>query len=122
MIDGVLNINGQPVKREQVEGYIPVEGDLPKDYARKPIKRWREMLPNGVSHMTLDIVDNGFYDNTPVYVVPANHYFMMGDNRDYSTDSRVLSQVGYIPVENIHGKVSSPPSPREWGHRGKPPA
>ena len=122
MIDGVLNINGQPVKREQVEGYIPVEGDLPKDYARKPIKRWREMLPNGVSHMTLDIVDNGFYDNTPVYVVPANHYFMMGDNRDYSTDSRVLSQVGYIPVENIHGKVSSPPSPGEWGHRGKPPA
>jgi len=47
---------------------------------------------------------------------------MMGDNRDYSTDSRVLSQVGYIPVQNIHGKVSSPPSPGEWGHRGKPPA
>jgi hypothetical protein len=45
VIDGVLNINGQPVKREQVEDYIPVEGDLPKDYARKPIKRWREMLP-----------------------------------------------------------------------------
>ena len=69
------------------------------------VKRWRETLPNGVSYTTLDLVDNGFYDNTPVYQVPAGHYFMMGDNRDNSTDSRVLSQVGYVPFENIVGKA-----------------
>jgi signal peptidase I len=121
MIDGVLNINGQAVKREQVEDYIPLEDGAPG----KPIKRWRETLPNRVSYMTLDLVENGFYDNTPVYNVPANHYFMMGDNRDNSTDSRVLSRMGYIPVENIIGKVqswSSPPSPGEWGYQNKPSA
>ena len=101
MIDGVLNINGQAVKRERVEDYIPVEEGVPG----KPIKRWRETLANGVSHMTLDLVDNGFYDNTPVYHVPAGHFFMMGDNRDNSTDSRLLSRVGYVPVENIIGKA-----------------
>jgi len=70
-----------------------------------PVKRWRETLPNGVSFETLDIVDNGFYDNTQVYHVPAGHYFMMGDNRDNSADSRVLSQVGYVPFENLVGKA-----------------
>jgi signal peptidase I len=62
-------------------------------------------LPNGVTYTTLDLTDNGFYDNTQVYTVPAGDYFMMGDNRDNSTDSRVLSAVGYVPYENIVGKA-----------------
>src|SRR5205823_289501 len=61
--------------------------------------------PNGVSYESLDCVDNGFYDNTNVYTVPAGHFFMMGDNRDNSTDSRVLSAVGYVPFENIVGRA-----------------
>ena len=44
-------------------------------------------------------------DNTQVYEVPAGHFFMMGDNRDNSTDSRVLSAVGYVPFENIVGRA-----------------
>ena len=91
MIDGVLHINGEPVKRERIEDFIETE----EGTRATRVKRWRETLPNGVSYTTLDLVDNGFYDNTPVYQVPAGHFFMMGDNRDNSTDSRVLSQVAH---------------------------
>ena len=101
MIDGVLHINGEPVKRERVDDFIETE----EGTRATRVKRWRETLPNGVSYTTLDLVDNGFYDNTPVYQVPAGHFFMMGDNRDNSTDSRVLSQVGYVPFENIVGRA-----------------
>jgi len=100
MIDGVLNINGTPVKRERVEDYVSDE-----DGVAQRVKQYRETLPNGVSYVTMDLTDNGFLDNTQVYTVPPNHYFMMGDNRDNSTDSRVLSQVGYVPYENIIGKA-----------------
>jgi signal peptidase I len=101
MIDGVLQINGKAIKRERASDWVSHD----PEGRGQPVKRWRETLPNGVSYYTLDLVDNGFYDNTPVYEVPANHYFMMGDNRDNSTDSRVLSAVGYVPFENIEGRA-----------------
>jgi signal peptidase I len=101
MLHGVLNINGEAVKRERVEDFV--ETDEYEHNAR--VKQWRETLPNGVSYKTLDLVDNGSADNTEVYTVPAGHYFMMGDNRDNSTDSRFLSQVGYVPFENIIGRA-----------------
>ena len=101
MINGLLHINGVPVKRERIDDYIETEES---DRAIR-VKRWRETLPNGVSYTTLDLQDNGFYDNTQEYVVPADHYFMMGDNRDNSTDSRVLSQVGYVPFSHLIGRA-----------------
>ena len=103
MIDGLLHINGQPVKRERLSDFVG-EDPCGSD-AQARVKRWKETLPNGVSYETLDCVDVGFYDNTNVYTVPAGHFFMMGDNRDNSTDSRVLSAVGYVPFQNIIGRA-----------------
>ncbi len=73
MIDGVLNINEQPVKRERIDDFIDEDGGR-----TVRVKRWRETLPNGVSYNTLDLQDNGFLDNTQVYTVPAGHYLHDG--------------------------------------------
>ncbi|KRR25100.1 signal peptidase [Bradyrhizobium lablabi] len=103
MQQGLLYINGVPVQRQRLSDVV---GDEPCGAGDgKRTKRWRETLVNGVSHETLDCVDNGFYDNTRVYDVPAGHVFVLGDNRDNSTDSRVLSAIGYVPVENIVGRA-----------------
>ena len=74
-------------------------------YWAGPLSKSCETLPNGVSYDALDLQDNSFLDDTQEYVVPAGHYFMMGDNRDNSLDSRVPSEVGYVPFENIIGKA-----------------
>src|ERR1700704_3033482 len=99
MKDGVLYINGAAVKKERVDDFIDDENG-----GADRVRRFRETLPNGVVYETLDLQDNGFLDNTQEYLVPPGHYFMMGDNRDNSTDSRVLSAVGYVPFENLVGR------------------
>jgi signal peptidase I len=100
MINGVLNINGVAVKQEQIEDFVETDGSG----RTTRVKQWRETLPNGVSYETLDLYLEGFWDNTGVYAVPAAHYFVLGDNRDNSQDSRT-SQVGYVPFENLVGRV-----------------
>jgi signal peptidase I len=102
--DGLLYINDKPVQRERVSDFIG-EDPCGSPDATARVKRWKETLPNGVSYETLDCRDNDFYDNTIVYEVPSGHFFMMGDNRDNSADSRVASVVGYVPFENIIGRA-----------------
>ena len=103
MKQGQLYLNDTAVGRERIADYAG--DDACGSGASGPVKRWRETLPNGRSYETLDCVDNGFYDNTNVYTVPAGQVFVIGDNRDNSTDSRVLRQIGYIPFENLVGRV-----------------
>jgi len=101
MINGVLHINGQAVPKEKIDDYMVKE---PAGRERH-MARFRETLPNGVSYPVLDLVQSSFGDNTEVYRVPEDHFFMMGDNRDNSTDSRFLSEVGFVPFENLVGKA-----------------
>ena len=101
MIDGVLHINNQAVKRERLADFSTTDA-----WGRATTAiQYRETLPNGVSHQIIEREgDTGTFDNTPVYRVPDGHFFMMGDNRDNSLDSRD-SSVGYVPFENFVGRA-----------------
>ncbi len=101
VIQGVVHINGTAVKEERI-GEEPI--DLGAGYRGRAVAYW-ETLPNGVRHRIHKISDGrGVFNNTAVYTVPAGHFFMMGDNRDNSTDSRDPS-VGYVPFENFVGRA-----------------
>lgn len=100
VINGVLHINGQAVERE----LLGVTEECPDQNGPVigEVHTYRETLPNGVSYVTCD---KGMteLDNTRVFEVPAGHYFMMGDDRDNSADSRVPSVVGFVPYDNLVG-------------------
>jgi signal peptidase I len=93
---GILHINGEPVKRERIEDWYD-------EQTGKLLTQYIETLPNGVQHRIAEVSDEENYDNYGPFVVPAGHYFGMGDNRDNSSDSRYF---GAIPEENVVGRAS----------------
>ncbi|MGL4324376.1 MAG: signal peptidase I [Beijerinckiaceae bacterium] len=101
VLDGLLHINGQPVKKERVKDFPTADS-----FGRMSMSaQYKETLPEGVSYNVLEREgDRSYWDNTRVYNVPPGHYFMMGDNRDNSTDSRDLTSVGFVPYENLVGR------------------
>ena len=98
--DGTVYINGQAAPQTPAGEYLGPEEDRPKP-------RYEETLPNGVKHYVLHWQREAELDNAGPFKVPAGHYFMMGDNRDNSIDSRVPSYrgVGYVPAQNLVGRA-----------------
>jgi len=102
--DGIVFINGVPVKRENSPAGDFAYRDTHSGIDRR-IKQYQETLPNGRRYLTLDETAFGEVDFTSDYTVPDGHYFMMGDNRDNSIDSRYTQQVGFVPAENLIGRA-----------------
>ena len=100
IIDGKININNNLILRKRINDFI----DNDKNTSVKRIRKYKEYFFNKEIEV-LDIMDKGPVDNTKLYVVPEGHFFVMGDNRDNSQDSRFTNVVGYIPFENLIGKA-----------------
>jgi len=103
--DNILYINGAPMPRTY-DG--DVEMPSPDGKKTETYVRFIETLPEGTKHPVLESASGSDLDNTPEYVVPQGNYFMMGDNRDNSLDSRVPAGkggVGYVPFENLVGRA-----------------
>src|SRR5690606_9488031 len=122
MRHGTVYINGQPIQRERVEDRVIEVSPNTDCLSNFPFYRvnegngkitcrypqFRETLPNGRSYLTLDLIPDGLRDTTSPFFIPADHYFVLGDNRDYSADSRLPSSedgVGFLPAENLVGRA-----------------
>ena len=105
MIGGVLQINGQPVELRRIEDFIGAAStcNMARNGEAK-MARHVETLPDGRQYEILDCRSGSEGDDTKVFEMPPGHYFMMGDNRDNSNDSRF--SVGFVPYENLVGRVS----------------
>jgi signal peptidase I len=95
---GQLYLNDKAVPREPMPDYIETnsEGDQRQE------RRFMETLPDGPKHEIIQVGDDNRLDNTDVFIVPPDHYFLMGDNRTNSSDSRAF---GYVPFENFEAKA-----------------
>lgn len=104
MKQGVVYINDEPVQRTLLADWF---GPSPCGQRGNALARhWRETLSNGVSYETLECTNNGPYDNTNVYTVPPGDLFVLGDNRGNSLDSRMLADLGYIPIDEVIGRAA----------------
>lgn len=99
--EGRLHINDNIVERNLVRTviYTSYRG------IQQRVKEYNETLPNGVIHKIYEATDSGRYDNVGPFIVPPGHYFMMGDNRDGSLDSRELTGIGYVPAAYLVGRA-----------------
>jgi len=100
IIDGDLYLNNQKIQRNKIEITININCGI----KILNVNAFEEILPNGKKYIAV-YNKEGTMQNTDKFIVPNEHYFFMGDNRDCSKDSRYLSSVGYVTFNNLVGKA-----------------
>jgi len=101
IIDGDLYLNNRKIQRNKTE--ISININCGNEIMN--VNTFEEILPNGEKYIAV-YNKEGTMQNTDKFIVPNEHYFFMGDNRDCSKDSRFLSSVGYVTFNNLVGKAS----------------
>ena len=101
IIEGELYLNSQKIQRDKVE----ITFNINCGNRKLDINAFEELLPGGERYIAV-YNKEGTMQNTDKFIVPDEHYFFMGDNRDCSKDSRFLSSVGYVTFNNLVGKAS----------------
>ena len=99
--NGVLYLNNVPIERQHKGRWSAKD----RNNVMQTYDIYQEKLSNEFIYHVLDATPNGMLDNTDIYTVPKGHVFAMGDNRDQSSDSRILSQLGFIPFNHLVGRA-----------------